>query len=365
MPTTVLTLRQLNRATLTRQMLLERRAVAVGEAMAQLLGLQAQRAMAPFVGLWSRVEGFRREDLAGAIGDRQVVKATMWRATLHLVTEADFRGFRSTVQPMLSAASQSINQARAQNLDVQLLVDAARKFFGEWPRTFAELSTMLGELRPGVDVGAMRYAVRTHLPLIQVPVDGGWSYPGNPRFTLAESWLEGEITAEDRLKDLLLRYLAAFGPAGVTDFQTWSGLRLKERIDEFRPDLTVYRDEARRELFDLPDATIPEAGSTAPVRFLPEYDNLLLSHQKRTRVIADEHRSRVYLPGLRVRSTFLVDGFVAGAWRLESSKTSSMLVIEPFQALSAVQARALSDEAERLVRFVSPEAGSHAVRFEE
>ncbi|MEX2551694.1 MAG: winged helix DNA-binding domain-containing protein [Actinomycetota bacterium] len=364
MPTTVLSLRQLNRATLARQMLLERGAVSVGEAVAQLVGLQAQQAMTPFVGLWSRVEGFRREDLAGAIGDRQVVKATLWRATLHLVTEADFRGFRSTMQPMLSAASQSINQARAQNLDVQPLVDAARRFLGERPRTFAELSTMLSELRPGVDVGAMRYAVRTHLPLIQVPIDGGWSYPGNPQFTLAESWLEGEIAAEDHLKELLFRYLAAFGPASATDFQTWSGLRLRERIDEFRPQLVVYRDEARRELFDLPEAIIPPDDTAAPVRLLPEYDNLLLAHRKRTRVIADEHRSRVYLPGLRVRSTFLVDGFVAGAWKLESSKTSADLVIEPFQPLSAAEAKELSQEAERLVQFLSPEARSHAVRFQ-
>lgn len=365
MPATVLTLRQLNRATLCRQMLLERRTVEAAKAVAQLVGLQAQQAMAPFVGLWSRVEGFGREDLAGAIGDRRVVKATFVRATLHLCAEDDFRGFRSTLQPMLSAASQSIKQPRAQGLDVQPLVEAAREFFGERPKTFAELSAMLTELMPGVDVGAMRYAVRTHLPLIQVPIEGGWSYPGNPKFTPAESWLEGEIAVGDRLKDLLLRYLAAFGPASVTDFQTWSGLRLKERIDDFRPDLAVYRDETRRELFDLPEAEIPEPDRTAPVRFLPEYDNLLLSHQKRTRVIADELRSRVYLPGLRVRSTFLVDGFVAGAWKVELSKSSATLVIEPFQTLSAPDSENLSQEAERLVRFIAPAARSHNVVFDD
>jgi hypothetical protein len=132
-----------------------------------------------------------------------------------------------------------------------------------------------------------------------------------------------------------------------------------------KPELRVFRDEGRRELFDLPDAPMPPEDAPAPERFLPEYDNLLLSHQKRTRVIADEYRSRVYLPGLRVRSTILVDGFVRGAWKVEKAKKDATLVIEPFDTLPRQNRAALTDEAERLVRFLEPEAKSYAVRFAE
>lgn len=362
MATTMLSLRQLNRATLDRQMLLERSTLPWGDAVSRLVGLQAQQAMAPFVGLWSRVEGFRREALAEALQERQIVKATFLRATLHLCLESDYRNFRSTLQSMLSAASESINEGRAQGLDPEPLVEAARSFLAGGPRTFAEISKMLVELMPGVDPGAMRYAVRTHLPLVQVPTESEWSFPGNPRFIPADSWLTEAVGEGDRLKELLLRYLAAFGPASVSDFQTWSSVPLKERIDEFRAELKEYRD-GRRELFDLPEAVIADADTPAPVRYLPEYDNLLLSHQRRTRVIADEHRSRVYLPGLRVRSTFLIDGFVAGAWKAEAKRSLATLVLEPFVPLSGAERLELEEEGGRLLRFVHPGASTHSVTF--
>jgi Winged helix DNA-binding domain len=171
-------------------------------------------------------------------------------------------------------------------------------------------------LKPEMDVGAMRYGVRTHLPLVQVPISSGWSYPGNPKFTLAEHWLNRPIPTEAHLKTLILRYLAAFGPASATDIQTWSGLpKLKDVMETLKPELIMYRDEQKRELFDLPDLPLLDADIPAPERFLPEFDNILLSHQKRTRIVADVYRSKVYLPGLRVAATFLVDGFVQGATR--------------------------------------------------
>jgi hypothetical protein len=146
--------------------------------------------------------------------------------------------------------------------------------------------------------------------------------------------------------------------------QTWSGLpKLKDVFEELRPELRAYRDERRRELFDLPDRPLPGADAPAPARFLPEFDNLLLSHTNRTRVIADEHRSKVYLPGLRVAATILVDGFVAGVWKIEKTKTSATLVIEPFARLSKRDRTALAEEGERLVRFVDEDAKTFDVRF--
>jgi hypothetical protein len=360
----VLGLRELNRATLARQMLLEREELAAPAAIERLAGMQAQLAQPPFVGLWTRLRGFRREELAEAIGRREVVKATMMRATLHLCTAADYLRFRATLHPMLIAAWGGIAKQRGADFDLDALLEAARAYIAAQPRTFAEISAMLTALHPDEDVGAMRYAVRTHLPLLQVPTDATWSFPGNPAFTLAEPWIGGSIAPEEMPRELALRYLAAFGPASVTDMQTWSGLpKLKELFEELRPELHVYRDEQRRELFDLPDAPIPEADVPAPARFLPEFDNLLLAHAKRTRVIADQHRSKVYLPGLRVAATVLVDGFVRGVWRVEKSKGAATLVIEPLEPLTDVQRRELSEEAEQLVRFVEPAAKAHDVRF--
>jgi hypothetical protein len=214
----------------------------------------------------------------------------------------------------------------------------------------------------------MRYSVRTHLPMVQVPSRNGWSYPGNPQFTLAETWLGTPVSiqpTEEGIRALLMRYLGAFGPASVADMQTWSGLpKLKVAVEKLRPDLVTYRDEQGRELFDLPGMPLPDAETPAPERFLPEYDNILLSHSKRTRVLADVYRSKVYLPGLRVRSTFLVDGFVAGGWKIVKAKGAATLVIEPFEPLSKQSIDALTKEAERLVRFVESDAKSFAVRVE-
>lgn len=360
-----LTLRELNRATLARQMLLARADVSVPAAIERLVGMQAQLASAPYVGLWTRLPDFKRADLAELIENRTVVKATLMRATLHLCTAADYLRFRTTLQPMLSGARETVIKQRGSDFDRDKLLNAARKFIGEKPRTFAEISTMVAELMPDQDVGALRYTVRTHLPMVQVPIASGWSYSSKPEFTLAETWLGQKISPEDKLKELVLRYLAAFGPASVTDAQTWLGLKLKEVFEELRPKLQVYRDEGRRELFDLPDQALPAEDTPAPVRFLPEFDNLLLSHSNRKRVVADEHRARVYLPALRVAATILVDGFVRGAWKIEKSKTAATLVIEPFEKLAKKERATLAEEGERLLRFVEASAKSFEVQWTE
>jgi hypothetical protein len=315
--------------------------------------------------LWTRLRDFRREALADLIENRKVVKATFIRGTLHLVTGEDYLRFRTTLQPLLVEAASVIAKRRGGEFDIEKVLKTARKFIGEKPRTFAEISEMLTEMMPDVDVGAMRYSVRTHIPLVQVPIPTGWSYSNKPEFTLAEEWIGRKISPKDDLQELVKRYLAAFGPASVTDAQTWLGLKLKDTFEKLKPELQTYRDEGRRELFDLPGTQLLAEDVPAPVRFLPEYDNLLLSHSNRTRVVADEYRSRVYLPGLRVAATILVDGFVRGAWKVEKTKTAAALVIEPFDKLTKKDRTMLTEEGEQLVRFVEPKARSFEVRFAE
>ena len=364
MVTRILKLRELNRATLSRQMLLARTTLPIPAAIERLIGLQAQLASAPYVGLWTRLRDFQREDLATLIEKRDIVKATMMRATLHLCTAADYLTFRTTLAPLLIGAASSIAKDRGA-FELDKVLKAARKFIGEKPRTFAQISEMLTELLPDVDVGAMRYSVRTHLPLVQVPIASGWSYSNKPEFTLAEPWIGQTISPDDQLPALVRRYLAAFGPASVTDAQTWLGMKLKDTFEKLRPQFVTYRDEGRRELFDLPDIALPDEEVSAPIRFLPEYDNLLLSHSNRTRVVADEYRPKVYLPGLRVAATILVDGFVRGVWKVEKTKTAAALVIEPFEKLTKKDRAALIEEGERLLRFVEANAKSFEVKFHE
>jgi len=360
----ILTLRELNRATLARQILLKREAISVPQAIERLVGLQAQLASAPYVGLWTRIEDFGRDDLANLIENRSIIKATLMRSTLHLFTTADYLLLRATLQPVLTQAFEAVLRDRAKGLDVDQMVAIAREFISQAPRSFAEITDLFTEKFPDADPGAMRYGVRTHLPLVQVPTQTEWSYPGNPKFTLAETWIGKTLPTEDNLKTLIFRYLAAFGPASVTDIQTWSGLpKLKDTLEKLKPELVVYRDEQKRELFDLPDMPLPDADTPAPEHFLPEYDNILLSHSKRTRVVADEYRSKVYLPGLRVAATILVDGFVRGAWKVEKTKGTATLTIQSFDSLTSQNRAALIEEGEKLVRFVERSAKNYAVRF--
>ncbi len=361
----VLTLRELNRATLARQMLLERAAISAPAAIERLVGLQAQLPVAPYVGLWTRLAGFRRDDLARPIEDHTVVKATLMRATLHLAAAADYPWLRATLQPVMAYAAATIaKQRETGDLDIPALVEIARDYIAAGPRTFEEISAMLAERLPGRDIGALRYTVRTHLPMVQTPIASGWSYPGKPAFALAESWLGRPVSSEGNLLQLVSRYLAAFGPASVQDVQTWSGFpKLKEAIGEFKAELTIHRDERGRELLDLPGASLPSPDTPAPVRFLPEYDNLLLSHQNRTRVIPEKYHAHVYLAGLRVAATILVDGFVAGAWKIEKAKGTATLVITLFEPLTQATRAALAEEGERLVRFVEADAKVFEVRF--
>lgn len=355
----VLTLRELNRATLARQMLLERATVPVSEAVERLVGLQAQVPSPPYVGLWTRLQDFRRDELTRLLEERRVVRATLMRSTLHLMSADDYLLLRPVLQPALTRSMNSIAGKRVEGLDLDRLVGAARAYFEEGPRTFVGLRSLLAELEPERDQSALAYVVRTQLPLVQVPSGGSWGYSGKAPFTTPESWLGRPLSGSASLRELVLRYLMAFGPAAVRDFQTWSGLvRLKESFEELKPELRSFRDERGNELFDLPGAPLPPADTPAPPRFVPDYDNLVLAHADRTRVISDEHRKKAFLSAARVRATFLLDGFVRGAWKVEKTRKTARLVIEPFEPLSSEDRDALAEEGERLVRFVAEPEGA-------
>lgn len=364
MASEVLTKRDLNRAFLARQMLISRCPVTVAVVLDRLLGLQAQEAAPPFVGLWTRIEGFQRDDLARLIRDRAVVRATLLRGTLHLAGAGDYLAYRSTFQPLFDAALKSVLRDRTSGVDVAALVESGRRLFADEPRTFTRMREALLELFPGGDDRAMGYTVRMRVPLVSIPDDSRWAYRGDPDFADAASWLGKSPDPEPRAEELVLRYLAAFGPAAAVDVQAWSGLGgAREVLNGLRPSLVTFRDERKRELFDLPDAPRPASETPAPVRFLPGFDNAILGHADRSRIIADEHRPRVTTKNLQVLPTFLVDGYVAGTWKVAGAGAKAKLTVSPFGRLTAAVRAALTKEGEELLRFVEPDAAKLTIEF--
>jgi hypothetical protein len=315
------------------------------------------------VGLWTRIEGFRAEQLEQALREREIVRATLMRATLHLLSARDYAPFRAALDPALAGAMRTSDE-RFRGLDVDALMPVARELLAERPRGFKELRALLAEAFPDAYDRALGYAVRTRLPLVMVATEDPWGYPRVADFTLAESWLGASVDGDGAPEPLVRRYLAAFGPATAADVQTWSGLKkLKPVLEGMRDELHVATGEDGRELFDVPDAPRPDGDAPAPVRFLPEFDNLVLSHADRTRVLAEEHRPAVVTKNLRVRATFLVDGFAAGTWTVERKKDAARLELIPFGRLPKGARDELAEEGEGLLRFAEPGADRIDVKF--
>ena len=345
-------------------MLLKRASVSVLEAVEILCGLQAQEPKPPHIGLWTRLNQFAVDDLTSALHSRHVVRATMMRGTLHVVSARDYIAFRMVLQPMLTQALRVLGD-RAHGLDLVAVLSAAHTLLLGAPRTFDELRTDLSRQFPEVNERALGYVTRMNIPLVMAPTQDHWGFPSIAAFTLAETWLNETLSAGHAPDHLVRRYLAAFGPASVADVQEWSGLTgLKAVLHSMRGELRAFRDETGRELFDLPDAPRPDAEMEVPVRYLPEFDNLVLAHSDRTRVIADKHRALVVTKNLRVNATFLVDGFVAGTWRITRKKKAATLQLSPFEALSTENLSDLHKEGENLVRFVEADASSVDVLIE-
>lgn len=362
---TLISQRALNRAYLARQMLLARERVTALQAVERLVAMQAQVARPPFIGLWTRLHGFGRSELAQALHARTAVRVTSLRGTLHVMTTADYIALRGALQPMLTRGTLAILRDRAGSLDMDALDVEARKFFRKSAATFDALRDHLKTKFPTQDERAMAYAIRTHLPLVQVPTDATWGFPASADFALADTWLSTKVsTASTPAEALVLRYLAAFGPATPGDAQAWSGMPgLRDTFESLRPRLVTLRDARKRELFDLPDGPRPDEDTPAPVRFVPDFDNLVLAHDDRSRIIADEHRSRVTLKNLQVRATFLVDGIVAGTWKSERKRKAAVLLIEPFGTIAKRVRAALEEEAELLLAFLEEDASEREVRW--
>ena len=336
-------------------MLLRRQELSAFEAIERLVGMQAQAPNAPYVGLWTRLEGFRPEDLSRLISDRHVVRAPLMRATIHLVSAHDCLALRPVVQPVLVRGFSG--SPFAQNLlgiEKDALLAAGRTVLEERPRTRAELGALLEERWPDRDAPSLAYAISYLLPLIQVPPRGIWGEGGQATWTTVESWLGRSLDPYASPGATVLRYLEAFGPATVGDVRTWAGLSgLGEVIGHLRPHLRTFRDEHGKELFDVPGAPLPDPETPAPPRFLPEYDNALLSHADRARIIPDNRRVPLPPGGGGNCGPVLVDGFLYGTWKKERARGKATLAIESFGPLSKNDRDALAEEGERLLRFVA------------
>ncbi|MER6035238.1 winged helix DNA-binding domain-containing protein [Streptomyces sp. NPDC001835] len=349
--------RALNRATLDRQLLLRRSPLSAEDAVRHLLGLQAQNTEPPYYALAARLEGFAPERLSRLMADRAAVRIVTLRSTIHTHTADDCLTLRPLVQ---AARERELTQFRAglAGVDLGRLAALARDLVEAEPRTMAQLRAALSAEWPDADPASLAVAARCTLPLVQVTPRGLWGRAGRVALTTAEHWLGRPAEPPPAAETVIPRYLAAFGPASVKDMQTWSGLtRLRDAFERLRPRLVTFRDPAGAELFDLPDAPRPDPDTPAPPRFLPEYDNLLLSHADRARVVPPEHRGRARR-GNQAYRTLLVDGFLAGLWRLDGTT----LVVEPFGKLTKRRQEEVAEEGARMLAALHP-GKPHDIRF--
>ncbi len=357
-----LTLRQLNRTLLARQRLLKRAELDSRAAIESLLALQSQIPNPPYIGLWTRLRHFERNDLTALLEARQVVRAPWLRSTLHLVTAADHQRFQAVIQPALARALRSFFGARARDLDIERLIKIAKPYLEAERPAIGALRDHLLEHVPDRDKQAMAYAVRSYLPLVQIPPSGTWGVGTRATYTTAESWLG--LAEPSNLGALFRRYLAAYGPASVMDFQTWTGMtRLKTPLAATVGELVEYRDAAGKVCYDLPELTLEDADAPAPIRFLPEYDNILIAHKDRGRILPEEHRKKVFVSAGRVLGSVIIDGFVGGIWRVERENARAKLLVSLFETQAAETRAAIDKEGQALLRFIIDDVDDYRVEF--
>jgi hypothetical protein len=345
----VLGIRALNRATLARQLLLHRAPMSAEDAVAHLVGLQAQNVKPPYYALAARLDGFGPEDLSAPMVERRVARIVTLRSTIHTHTADDCLTLRPLVQAARDRELGTFRKGLV-GVDLDRLAVVARELVEAEPRTMKQLREALLAEWPDADPQALSVAARCRLPLVQVTPRGLWGRSGQVTLTTAEHWLGRPTQPVPAPDDTVLRYLAAFGPASVKDMQVWAGLtRLRDAFERLRPRLVTFRGPDGTELFDLPDAPRPDADTPAPPRFLPEFDNLLLSHADRTRVVPPAHKGRTWRGNLAYR-VLLVDGFVAGLWKLEDGA----LVVEPFDRLTGAQRDEVVAEGEGMLATLHP-----------
>ena len=357
----VLDRRALNRALLARQLLLERVRASPAATIERLVGMQAQAPNLPYVGLWTRLKDFRPEQLSRLIESRAAVRLSLMRNTIHLVTARDAFGMKPLFGPLHergymhgSPWGRSMREA-----DVAVIVRAGRDIMGEKPRTVAELAKLLGRRFPGRDPLAMAYGVRYMVPLVFTPPRGLWGAKGQVTLTTFEAWMGKRPGPAYSAEQLVLRYLGVFGPASPGDMRAWSGLAMREVFERLRPRLKTFRSEDGRELFDLPRAPRPDGETPAPVRLLPDYDNILLAHADRARIMPSGRHTGMFSSNGVMQGTVLLDGFVRAMWR----PAGGVITVTPFaKPIPPAQRGGIEEEGLRLQDFFAP-GKRHEVRF--
>jgi hypothetical protein len=359
-----LTTAGLNRALLARQLLLERSKLPLPRALERVGGIQAQYAPSSYIGLWSRLEGVELADLTKALERRRVVQGTLLRSTIHLVSAGDYWAFAAGSRAARQTAWLRFDQKRLSNADMTAAAKEVR----------AALADRIGHRDELLELARRRYPERpTHLwnglsawvELVRAPPSGTWERRRADLYALAEDWLgPSDVSPEEGTTLLLRRYLGGFGPARLADAANWAGIPVSE-LERAAEGLRLrrFRDEEGAELVDLQRAPLPDASTPAPPRFLPTWDATLLVHARRTQILPEDYRPLVFATKTpQSTPTFLVDGAVAGKWKVERSAKKATLTLQSFEKLPAKAKRDLRDEGERLVRFHEPDAESYHVR---
>ena len=357
--TEVLSTRRLGRAMLARQLLLEPADIDVVDAVERIGGLQAQEPASPYIGLWARLARFDAADLTAAIADRRLVKSTLMRATLHLVSVRDFGSLWPAIVPMLE------NQRRQDRLEppdakrLAALRERVAAYAAE-PRSLTELRDHVGEV-DGLPADELVWWLRRRHPLVHAPTAVPWSFGRRPLLVDADAWLGDSKWSHPAtvMEHLVRRYLGAFGPASVADIARWAGLsvaRVRAGIEavDAAGDLRDYRADSGRALVDVADGALPDDGVAAPPRLLPMWDSTVLAYDDRTRVVSDADRARVVARNGDTLPVFLVDGSVAGRWWAVDERGRTRIELEPFRRLAASDRQTLEELGDQLARFVEP-----------
>ena len=343
-----ISLRRLNRTLLGRQLLLERHDMSPAATLARLVGMQAQEPQAPYIGLWSRLDGFDPRELSELIAGRAAVRGSLMRCTVHLVLAADWRWLRPSLHPVLRRAFKSSPYNRhVPDGELPHVLRVGREYLTSQPRSRPELARLLQPHWPEADPTSLAFAASLLTPVVQIPPRGLWREAGQARWSTAEAWLRTPDDERPQLETVIARYLAAFGPATVQDIQAWSGLTKMGAVAGGM-DLVRLNDTEGRELLDVPGAVLHDEETVAPPRFLGPFDNVLLSHANRARII--DAPSRELLSRDRLMRAFLIDGFVGGTWTLDKH----CLALLPSRPLSPQHLEELRVEGDRLLRFAHP-----------
>ena len=333
----------------------------MARVLTELVGLQAQEPQNPFVGLWSRIEGFDPAELDRLLLDRAAVRTGLMRTTLHLVMTDDALALQPLFAPVLARTLQSQRQFRIglEGLDLAEVAAVGAAHLSEQPMAAGALRPLLAARFPDRDPAILMMAIRYLVPIVQVPPRGLWKQSRQPILTTLAAWAGRPPATEGDVEAIVLRYLRAFGPASTSDVRTWSWLTgLAPVIARMRSGLRTYRDVSGRELLDVPDGMIVDGGEPVSVRFLPEYDNFFLSHADRTRITVATPSVEQYDKG-----TLLVDGFMVGGWRARTDGDGTVLAIRPIRELTAAERADVETEAAALLAFLAEDVDRASISW--